>query len=84
MADGSAISFNGTITMMKKLDSPNVKTHYEDEILLVATWDGSQSHLYTLYLDTMTGNVTNKVVYDAANVQGWSFGKIYDVNIKSL
>lgn len=84
MTDGSAISFNGTITMMKKLDSPNVKTHYEDEILLVATWDGSQSHLYTLYLDTMTGNVTNKVVYDAANVQGWSFGKIYDVNIKSL
>ncbi|MGI6233615.1 MAG: PKD-like family lipoprotein, partial [Prevotella sp.] len=40
MTDGSSISLNGTITMMKMLVSPNVTTHFDDEIMLVATWDG--------------------------------------------
>ena len=82
--DGSTLSFTGDITMMKMLNSPNVKTHNTDEVLLVATWDGSQSHLYALHLDEMTGNVTTLSLYDATTVSGWSFKKIYDVNIKSL
>ncbi len=81
---GSTIAFSGTITMMKMLNSPNVTTHTTDEVLLVATWDGSQSHLYALHLDEMTGNVTALSLYDATTVSGWSFKKIYDVNIKSL
>jgi hypothetical protein len=32
----------------------------------------------------MTGNVKQSVVYDAETVANWNFGKIYDVNIKSL
>lgn len=82
--DGSTLSFAGTITMMKMLNSPNVTTHNTDEVLLVATWDGSQSHLYALHLDEMTGNVTTLSLYDATTVSGWNFKKIYDVNIKSL
>ncbi|MGI6233201.1 MAG: PKD-like family lipoprotein, partial [Prevotella sp.] len=74
MTDGSSIDFSGDITMMKMLASPNVTTHYDDEVMLVATWDGSESHLYTLYLDTMTGNVKKKVVYDSDTVEGWNFG----------
>jgi hypothetical protein len=84
MTDGSSINLDGQVTMMKMLASPNVTTHFSDEILLVATWDGSQSHLYTFHLDTMTGNVKQSVVYDAETVANWNFGKIYDVNIKSL
>lgn len=82
--DGSTLSFAGDITMMKMLNSPNVTTHNTDEVLLVATWDGSQSHLYALHLDEMTGNVTTLSLYDATTVSGWDFKKIYDVNIKSL
>ncbi len=82
--DGSSLTISGTITMMKKLASPEVTTHYDDEVLLVATWDGTVSHLYALHLDAMTGNVLNEVVYGPENVGGWNFGKIYDVNIKSL
>ncbi len=50
----------------------------------MAPWDGSQSHLYALHLDEMTGNVTTLSLYDATTVSGWDFKKIYDVNIKSL
>lgn len=84
MTDGTAVGLKGDVTMMKMLASPNTKTHNSDEILLVATWDGSASHLYALHLDNMTGNVTKVATYDAASVTGWAFGKIYDVNIKSL
>ena len=70
--------------MMKRLDSPAVTTHFSDEILLVATWNGTASSIYALYLDTMTGNVSKTVKYGADNVAGWNFGKIYDVNIKAL
>lgn len=84
MTDGTAVGLKGDVTMMKILASPNTKTHNSDEILLVATWDGSASHLYALHLDNMTGNATKVATYDAATVTGWAFGKIYDVNIKSL
>ena len=84
MTDGSSISFNGEITMMKMFDTGNVKRHDTDEILLVATWDGSQSVLYALHLDTMTGNVAKLSRYDSSSVEGWAFGKICDVYIKGL
>lgn len=70
--------------MMKMLNSPNVTTHNTDEVLLVAIYDGSLSHLYALHLDEMTGNVTSMSTYDTTTVKGWKFRKIYDVNIKSL
>ena len=81
---GQAIDITGEVTMMKRLDSPDVTTHFSDEILLVATWNGTVSSIYALYLDTMTGNVSKAVKYGADNVAGWNFGKIYDVNIKAL
>lgn len=84
MTDGSAISLSGDITMMKMFDTGNVKRHDTDEILLVATWDGSQSTLYALHLDPMTGNVAKLSRYDASTVEGWAFGKINDVYIKGL
>lgn len=84
MADGSSISFNGEITMMKMFDTGSVKRHDTDEILLVATWDGSKSTLYALHLDTMTGNVAKLSRYDSSTVEGWAFGKINDVYIKGL
>lgn len=84
MSDGSAINFNGEITMMKMFDTGNVKRHDSDEILLVATWDGLQATLYALHLDTMTGNVTKMSRFDASTVEGWAFGKINDAYIKGL
>lgn len=84
MADGSALGITGEITMMKMLGQQNVTLHTNDEVLLVATYDGSSSALYALHLDTMTGNVKYKVKYDSSNVENWAFGKIYDVNVKSL
>lgn len=84
MADGSAITFDGEVTMMKLLDSPAVTTHNTDEVLLVATWNGASSTLYALHLDSMTGNVTTVSKYNKDNVTDWQFGKIRDVNIKSL
>lgn len=84
MTDGSSIIFDGEITMMKMLDSPNVERHDSDEILLVATYDGSQSRLYALHIEPMTGNVDFMSEYSADNVGGWEFGRIYDVNIKAM
>lgn len=84
MTDGSAIQLDGEITMMKMLNQANVTRHDNDEILVVATYDGSKSSLYAFHLDKMTGNVTKSVKYNADNVKDWNFGKIYDVNIKSL
>ena len=84
MTDGISINFNGEITMMKMFDTGNVKRHDTDEILLVATWDGSKSTLYALHLDTMTGNVAKLLRYDSSTVEGWAFGKINDVYIKGL
>lgn len=84
MADGNGINFNGEITMMKMFDTGSVKRHDTDEILLVATWDGSKSTLYALHLDTMTGNVAKLSRYDSSTVEGWAFGKINDVYIKGL
>ncbi|MGM9700235.1 MAG: PKD-like family lipoprotein [Prevotella sp.] len=84
MTDGSVINFSGEVTMMKLLASPGVSTHNTDEVLLVATWNGSASTLYALHLDSMTGNVTAVSEYGKGTVAGWEFGKIYDVNIKSL
>lgn len=84
MADGSAINFDGEITMMKMFDTGNVSRHDSDEILLVATWDGSKSALYALHLDTMTGNVAKLSRFDSSTVEGWAFGKINDAYIKGL
>lgn len=84
MANGNPVALNGEVTMMKMFRTGEVKRHDNDEILLVATWNGSASTLYALHLDTMTGNVTKASVYSADNVDGWKFGKIKDVHIKGL
>lgn len=84
MTDGSAIQLDGEITVMKMLNQMNVNRHDSDEILLVATYDGAKSSIYALHLDKMTGNVVKSIKYSAGNVKDWNFGKIYDVNIKSL
>lgn len=84
MTDGSALNISGEITMMKFLESPNVSTHYTEPILLVATYSGGSSALYALHIDTTTGKVVTAVKYDSSNVEGWNFGKIYDVNIKAI
>lgn len=85
MADGSAIQLDGEITMMKMMsDIKNVSRHDDDEILLVATYNGSRSTLYAFHLDTMTGNVNSMSAYSADNVSGWNFGKIADVYIKAI
>lgn len=84
MTDGKAIQWDGEVTMMKMLDSPAIVTHNTDQILLVATYNGSQAALYALHLDTMTGRVVEVAKYDAGNVSGWNFGRIADVNIKGL
>lgn len=84
MTDGSVVQLDGEVTMMKMLDQMNVKRHDTDEILLAATYNGSTSSIYAFHLDKTTGNVVKSVKYSADNVQNWNFGKIYDVNIKSL
>lgn len=84
MTDGASLPISGEITMMKMLRQSNLERHDDDEILLVATYDGSASALYALHLDPMTGNVERMVKYDSNNVKDWGFGKIYDVNVKAL
>lgn len=84
MTDGTPVQLDGEVTMAKMIKQDNVKRHDNDEILLVATYDGSKSSLYAFHLDTMTGNVVKSVKYNSDNVKDWNFGKIYDVNIKSL
>ena len=84
MTDGTSIEFNGEVTMMKMLYSPGITTHNTMPVLLVATYNGSQATLYALHLDKMTGCAEKMVKYDAGNVSGWNFGRIYDVNIKGL
>lgn len=82
MADGSALSITGEVTMMKMLDSPNISTHNTEPILLVATYDGSNATLWALHMDETTGLVNSAVRYDASTVDGWQIGRIRDVNIK--
>lgn len=82
--DGTALIFDGEITLMKLLASPNVTTHNDRPILLVATYASGKSALWALHLDTMTGKVEKAVKYDETNVNGWAFGRIADVNIKGL
>lgn len=84
MADGGALNIQGEITMMKLLNSPNVKTRVEEPVLLVATWDGAQSTLYALHLSTGDGKVLKTVTYNSGNVEGWNVGRITDVNIKGM
>ena len=83
-ADGTTLDFGGEITLMKLLASPNVTTHNDKPILLVATWTSGKSALWALHLDVMTGKVGKAVKYDETNVDGWAFGRIADVNIKGL
>lgn len=84
MTDGLALPISGEITMMKMLRQSNLERHDNDEILLVATYDGSASALYALHLDPMTGNVERMAKYDSSNVKDWGFDKIYDVNVKAI
>lgn len=84
MADGSALTLDGEVTMMKILASPNITTHYDNTILMVATWKDSASALYALHLDESTGKVKKAVKYDKTIVEGWDFGIIRDANIKGL
>ena len=83
-ADGTALDFDGEITLMKLLASPNVTTRNDKPVLLVATWASGKSVLWALHLDIMTGKVVKAVKYDESNVDGWAFGRIADVNIKGL
>ena len=84
MSDGSALAITGEITMMKFLESPNVTTHNTEPILVVATWDGTNSAIYALHISTGDGKVLRAAKYDAETVDGWAFGRIADVNIKSV
>ena len=84
MTNGSALSLNGEVTMMKLLDSPNVETHNTEPILVVATWQNNEATLYALHIDESTGNVKTAVKYNKDNVEGWNFGIIRDVNIKGV
>lgn len=84
MFDGSALSIDGEVTMLKMLDSPNVKTHNTEPILMVATWKDGSSALYALHLDEATGKVKTAVKYDKTTVEGWDFGIIRDANIKAM
>ncbi len=84
MVDGSALTLDGEITMMKILASPNITTHYDDTVLMVATWEDGASALYALHLDESTGKVEKAVKYDKTTVDGWDFGIIRDANIKGL
>lgn len=84
MSDGSALTITGEITMMKFLESPNVTTHNTEPILVVATWDGTNSAIYALHISTGDGKVLRAAKYDAETVDGWAFGRIADVNIKSV
>lgn len=83
MKDGSAYNLSGEVTMMMLLNSPNVKTRNTDEILLVATWNGSESTLHALHIEASSGKISTAVKYNKETVEGWNFGKIYDVNIKA-
>ena len=84
MTDGSALTLDGEVTMMKILASPNITTHYSDAVLMVATWKDGASTLYALHLDESTGKVSKAVKYDKTTVEGWDFGIIRDANIKSI
>lgn len=85
MTNGSAIALDGEVTMMRMIsDFKNVSRHDSDEIMIVATYNGTRSTIYAFHLDTMTGNVNSVSTYNADNVQGWNFGKIADVYIKSI
>lgn len=84
MEDGSVLNIDGEITMMKILNSPNISTHNNEPILVLATWNENKSILYALHLDIMTGNVTYVAKYDSNTVSDWEFNRIYDVNIKGL
>ena len=88
--EGKEYSFKGIITMMKLLASDekhnplNITLKNDDPVLMVATWDGSESHIYALHISDATGQVKEASVYDKSTVSGWNFGKIYDANIKVL
>ncbi len=84
MAEGSTLTLDGEVTMMKILASPNISTHNTDAILMVATWKDGASTLYALHLDDSTGKVAKAVKYDKTTVEGWDFGIIRDANIKGL
>ena len=84
ISDGSALAITDEITMMKFLESPNVTTHNTEPILVVATWDGTNSAIYALHISTGDGKVLRAAKYDAETVDGWAFGRIADVNIKSV
>jgi hypothetical protein len=86
-SDGNEVQLKGQVTMMKLLDSHfpvNISLKNEDPVLLVATWDGSESHLYAMHLSDATGQVTKISLYDKSTVDNWAFGKIYDANVKAL
>ncbi len=84
MIDGSSLTIDGDVTMLKMLDSPNVSTHNTEPILMVATWKDGVSALYALHLDAATGKVKTAVKYDKTTVEGWNFGMIRDANIKAM
>lgn len=82
MSDGTPLSFEGEITMLKLLDSPNISTHDSTPLLMCATHDGTQARLYAMRIDSSTGHVDSLSTYDSS-MEGWYFAPIRDVNIKA-
>lgn len=85
---GRNVTFTGEITMMKWLEDPKtwLETRYTDsnQVLMVATWDGSAAHLYTLPINPTSGRAEKVIEYNARSTKGWNFGRIRDIYIKGL
>lgn len=89
MLDGSSLDITGEITMMKLMPDAgatgNQPTHFpSNRTMAIATVDGGKSALWVITLDLMTGRANTAVKYDASNVEGWDFEKIYDIFIKEM
>lgn len=82
MTDGAPVQVQGRITMMKLLDTPNVRLHQSTPMLMCATYDGTEARLYAMKIDSSTGQVLSISTYDSS-LAGWNFRPIHDVNIKA-
>lgn len=83
MVDGSALNITGEITMMKRLLCNNISFN-DGNMMAIATWDGKNSTLWILHMDTASGRVNSFSKYNNETVEGWNFEKIIDIYPKKM
>lgn len=83
MVDGSTLNITGQITMMKRLLCNNI-SFSDGNMMAVATWDGTNSTLWILHMDTASGRVNSYSKYNKDTVEGWNYEKIVDIYPKKM